>query len=290
MRDPHGETAVSPESTPPQPATSAATPLEIDLSGCETIIIEGAGGRAPQPAPRGYVRWKPAVEAAVALVVLIVSAPLIALAALLVKLTSRGPVFYTQARVGKDGRLFTIYKLRTMYLDSESRTGAVWSAAGDTRVTPIGRVLRATHLDEFPQAVNVLLGQMSLIGPRPERPQIVQMLQRHVDGYAGRLRARPGITGLAQVHLPPDVDLEGVRKKLVYDLYYIDHLGAWLDFRIFVCTLLFLVGCPLRLSRRVLRLPDPLPHAGGCPAPAAPFAPPHNGALHRVPADGPANG
>jgi lipopolysaccharide/colanic/teichoic acid biosynthesis glycosyltransferase len=288
MRDTHGEPAVSLPNPPPQPAAGATTPLEIDLSGCDTVIIHGAGGRATRAAPRGYDRWKPAVEAVVALVVLIVSAPVVGLAALLVKLTSRGPAFYTQARVGKGGRLFTIYKLRTMYRDSEARTGAVWSASGDSRVTPLGRFLRATRLDEFPQAVNVLLGQMSLIGPRPERPEIVKMLQTHVGCYACRLRVRPGITGLAQMHLPPDVDLEGVRKKLAYDLYYIDHYGAWLDFRIFVCTLLFLLACPLRLSRRLLRLPDPLRHAGSRAARA--LAPPHSAAFHPAPADGLANG
>jgi polysaccharide biosynthesis protein PslH len=291
MQDPHGGTVVPPSNASPLSAASPTTPLEIDIRSCDTLVIEGAHGVAapagPHAVPHWYGRWKPAIEAVVALLLLAASAPLVGLAALLVKLTSRGPAFYTQTRVGKDGRPFTIYKLRTMYRDSETRTGAVWAASGDTRVTLIGKILRATHLDEFPQAINVMLGQMSLIGPRPERPEIVQKLRQRVEGYTERLRVRPGITGLAQVFLPPDVDLEGVRRKLVYDLHYIDNYGAWLDFRIFLCTLLFLLAFPLRFSRRLLRLPDPFSAAvgegtGGAAArvrmdgaaPTAPYSPP----------------
>ena len=201
---------------------------------------------------------KSVVESLLALAILVLAAPLIFLAALLIKLTSRGPVFYIQTRVGKNGRLFTIYKLRTMYRDSEGQTGPVWSRPGDPRVTAVGKVLRATHFDEIPQLVNVLLQQMSLSGPRPERPEIAQALRAHLERYADRLRVRPGITGLAQMWLPPDTDLEAVRKKLVCDLHYVKHFGCWMDVRIFLCTGLFFLGIPLRFSRRLLRVPNPL--------------------------------
>jgi lipopolysaccharide/colanic/teichoic acid biosynthesis glycosyltransferase len=239
-----------------------------------------------------YWRWKPLVEVVLALLVLIISAPVLALAALLIKLTLRGPAIYTQKRVGKDGRLFTIYKLRTMDRDCEEQTGAVWSGPDDPRVTRLGRILRVTHLDEFPQAVNVLLGDMSLIGPRPERPEIVKLLRFKVDGYTRRLCVRPGITGLAQVHLPPDVDLDGVRRKLVCDLYYIEHFNAWLDCRIFACTALFLFAFPLRLSRRLLRVPDPLASRAAVglrmdgPSAIMPIYPPHETSTLPAPVDG----
>jgi lipopolysaccharide/colanic/teichoic acid biosynthesis glycosyltransferase len=189
---------------------------------------------------------------------LILTAPVIFLAAALVKLTSRGPAFYTQIRVGQNGRRFTIYKLRTMRHHAEAGTGPVWAAPGDTRINAVGRLLRATHLDELPQLVNVLLGQMSLIGPRPERPEIVQQLQARIDNYLDRLAVRPGITGLAQVHLPPDIDLDGVRKKLACDLAYIRGLSAWSDFRILLCTAALFLGIPLRWSRWLLKIPNPL--------------------------------
>lgn len=209
------------------------------------------------PRPRGYAACKPWVEAVLAAVLLVLTAPVVLLAALLVKLTSRGPAFYTQVRLGLGGRPYTIYKLRTMVQDSEAATGAVWSKAGDPRVTPLGRFLRATHLDELPQLVNVLRGDMSLSGPRPERPEIVEYLKAKIPNYARRLAVRPGITGLAQVQLPPDVNLAGVRKKLVCDLYYIEHFSAWLDGRILLATGLLCVGVPLALSRRLLRIPEP---------------------------------
>jgi polysaccharide deacetylase family protein (PEP-CTERM system associated) len=189
---------------------------------------------------------------------LIMTAPVILVAAAVVRLSSKGPAFYTQVRVGLNGRRFTIYKLRTMHHHAESATGPVWATPGDSRVNFIGKLLRASHLDELPQLVNVLLGHMSLIGPRPERPEIVQQLQARIDNYPERLAVRPGITGLAQIHLPPDIDLDGVRKKLVCDLNYIGSLSAWSDFRILVCTVLLFVGIPLRFSRRALGIANPL--------------------------------
>ena len=173
-----------------------------------------------------------------------------ALAALLIKLTSRGPAFYTQTRVGQEGRLFKIYKLRTMVHECEALTGARWSLPGDPRVTAVGRLLRVSHLDELPQLLNVLRGEMSLIGPRPERPEFVPELERALPGYWQRLTVRPGVTGLAQVQLPPDSDVTSVRRKLAHDLYYIERLGPGLDLRILFCTALYAVGVPFdRLAR-----------------------------------------
>jgi lipopolysaccharide/colanic/teichoic acid biosynthesis glycosyltransferase len=205
-----------------------------------------------------YDALKLALDGTLAALVLIMTAPVVLLAAVLVKLTSRGPAFYTQVRVGRHERLFTIYKLRTMTVDSEAATGAVWCRAGDPRVTPLGRLLRATHIDEFPQLLNVLRGEMSLIGPRPERPEIVNTLETKIDGYMRRLEVLPGISGLAQIQLPPDTCLEEVRRKLICDLHYIGHRSIGLDLRIMICTGVFLAGVPLRWSRRLLRIPEPL--------------------------------
>src|SRR3954471_12705663 len=155
------------------------------------------------PARRGwlYPACKRAVEFTAALALLALTAPLLLLAALLIKLTSRGPAFYTQTRVGLGGRPFTIYKLRTMIHKAESLTGPRWSLPGDPRVTRFGQFLRLTHLDELPQLWNVLRGDMSLIGPRPERPEFVPELEQALPGYRKRLAVRPGVTGLAQVQL-----------------------------------------------------------------------------------------
>jgi lipopolysaccharide/colanic/teichoic acid biosynthesis glycosyltransferase len=222
--------------------------------------VSGRNERELRPVPPVdvYAVCKPWIEGVLAAVLLVLVVPVLLVAALLIKLTSRGPVLYTQVRLGRHGRPYVIYKLRTMYDDAEATTGAVWSPAGDPRVTGLGRVLRASHIDEFPQLINVLYGEMSLTGPRPERPEIVQYLKVKVPDYTERLQVRPGITGLAQVQLPPDVDLDGVRKKLLCDLYYIEHGGAWLDSRILICTGLLFLGVPLAFSRRLLRIPEPL--------------------------------
>jgi lipopolysaccharide/colanic/teichoic acid biosynthesis glycosyltransferase len=202
-----------------------------------------------------YPAWKYRVDRAVALVLAVPALPVVALAALVVKLTSRGPAFYTQARVGRDGRPFTIFKIRTMLDNCESLTGPRWSIPGDPRVTRVGTFLRATHLDELPQLLNVLRGEMSLIGPRPERPEFVPELERVFPAYRQRLHVRPGVTGLAQVQLPPDADLASVRRKLAHDLYYIQHLSPWLDLRLLVCTGFYALGIPFAALSKFLGIP-----------------------------------
>ena len=162
------------------------------------------------------------IEFVLALLILVVSMPIILIALVLVRATSRGPVIYSQKRLGRGGRVFTIYKIRTMYRDSEPN-GARWSVPGDPRITPVGRLLRWSHVDELPQLINILQGKMSLVGPRPERPEIVGQLERVIPDYRRRLNVRPGVTGLAQVLQPPDTNLGMVSSKLSLDLHYIDH-------------------------------------------------------------------
>src|SRR5262249_19201355 len=153
-------------------------------------------------------------------------------------LTSRGPVFYSQTRLGKDGKPFVIQKLRTMVNNCEALTGARWATPGDPRVIPVGRLLRELHLDELPQLWNVLRGEMSMVGPRPERRGLVRTRERAPPHYRERLGVGPGTPGMAQVHLPADTDLASVRRKLAFDLYYVRHQNPWLDLKLIGCTAL----------------------------------------------------
>jgi lipopolysaccharide/colanic/teichoic acid biosynthesis glycosyltransferase len=181
--------------------------------------------------------------------------PVLVLIALVIKLTSRGPVLYLQERVGLDrrglgrqaqnhrrerdlgGRPFTIYKFRTMWVDAERESGAVWAQQHDPRVTPVGRILRQYRLDELPQLVNVLRGEMNIVGPRPERPTIFAELRGHINEYPLRQRAKPGITGLAQINHHYDRSLDDVRTKVRYDLEYISRRSLWEDVRIMLQTI-----------------------------------------------------
>lgn len=190
----------------------------------------------PGPKRRLYVCVKVAVELMVAAALLVLTAPLMLLLVLIVKLTSAGPAIYSQTRLGHLGKPYRMCKLRTMEHNCESRTGAVWALKNDPRTTPVGRLLRLTHLDEVPQLWNVVRGEMSLIGPRPERPEIASHIENHIPKFRGRLRIRPGVTGLAQMRLPADSTLEGVRHKLAHDLYYIREVSLRMDLRIALCT------------------------------------------------------
>ena len=213
-----------------------------------------------RPRHATYFRWKAAADFAVAVLLFVPTFAVIAILVLLVRATSSGPGIYRQMRVGKDGRRFMIYKIRTMRADAEAVSGPVWTQLQDPRVTFLGRILRTLHLDELPQIYNVLRGEMSFIGPRPERPEFVRVLSEAIPGYRIRLTVLPGITGLAQVNLSPDTDLESVRRKLVLDCEYIHNAGLWLDLRLFFCTSarMFRVSLVrlLGLHRDVV-LPDP---------------------------------
>jgi lipopolysaccharide/colanic/teichoic acid biosynthesis glycosyltransferase len=227
-----------------RPARTRA-PKSCPNSAAPVEILEGGW----------YLPCKAALDRAAALALLVLTGPLVLLLAGLVRLTSRGPAFYTQTRLGRGGIPFTIYKLRTMVNRCESLTGPRWSLPGDPRVTPLGRFLRASHLDELPQLINVLRGDMSLIGPRPERPEFLPELEVACPGYRERLAVRPGVTGLAQVQLPADTCVDSVRLKLAYDLYYIRHVSPFLDLRLLVCTALYALGLPFAVAARFLCVP-----------------------------------
>jgi lipopolysaccharide/colanic/teichoic acid biosynthesis glycosyltransferase len=203
-------------------------------------------------------RGKRLFDMTVAVGISVVALPVIAVAWFVVRFTSSGPGFYSQIRVGKNGRHYRIYKIRTMYHNCEAGTGAAWCVKADKRVTPVGRILRKLHIDELPQLLNVLRGDMSLVGPRPERPEFVGPLSVAVPGYADRLAVRPGVTGLAQIQLPPDTELESVRKKLVLDQRYVAYCSLWLDFRIILGTAVYLLGFSYPTVRKLFRLPNPL--------------------------------
>jgi sugar transferase (PEP-CTERM system associated) len=187
--------------------------------------------------PRLLKSVKRAGEVALAGAALALAAPLMALVALAVRLTSPGAVLYRQTRVGEGGRTFPLLKFRTMRADAEKASGPVWATAGhDPRVTPVGRVLRKTRLDELPQLWNVLRGDMSFVGPRPERPHFVAKLRRVIPYYDERHAVRPGITGWAQVKFPYGSTLEDAEEKLEYDLYYVKHMSLLLDVAIVLET------------------------------------------------------
>jgi sugar transferase (PEP-CTERM system associated) len=175
-------------------------------------------------------------DVTVSLAGLILSLPLMILAAVAIKLESRGPVFYRQPRLGQNGCVFILNKFRSMHQDAERDTGPVWSAEEDPRITRVGAILRRTRFDELPQLFNVLVGHMSFIGPRPERPEFVSELQRQIPYYMERLAVKPGITGWAQIKYEYGASVEDATEKLQYDLYYIKNLSLFLDLLILLST------------------------------------------------------
>jgi sugar transferase (PEP-CTERM system associated) len=196
------------------------------------LIFSGELG--PRP---GWLVIQNVLNFSVAIVGVLVTLPIMALVALAVRTTSRGPVLYRQTRVGKDGAVFKVYKFRSMRVDAEAKTGAVWAAKDDPRITPVGKWLRRLRLDELPQFVNVLRGEMSLVGPRPERPEFVKTLSEQIPYYRQRHCVRPGITGWAQINYKYGATLEDTVTKLEYDLYYIKHISPSLDAYIIFHTL-----------------------------------------------------
>jgi exopolysaccharide biosynthesis polyprenyl glycosylphosphotransferase len=180
---------------------------------------------------RGVMVTKRLFDVLAAVVGLILASPLMLLSALLVKLDSpRDPILYHQERVGLNGIRFTIHKFRTMRADAEAVTGPVWSAGDhDPRITAVGRFMRKTRLDEIPQLWNVLRGDMSLIGPRPERPSFVEQLTREIPFYGQRHVVKPGVTGWAQVRYAYGASVEDALEKMQYDLYYVKHMSLRLD-------------------------------------------------------------
>jgi len=177
------------------------------------------------------------IDIMVALVILAAGSPLWLLVALAIRLDSRGPVFYRQERVGKNGAIFNMLKFRSMVADAEKKSGPVWAEKNDPRVTRVGKIIRRMHLDEVPQFINVLVGDMSLVGPRPERPHFVEKLSKQIPLYRRRLRVRPGITGWAQVKHKYDQSVEDVKTKVKYDFFYIENMSWRMDMKILFNTL-----------------------------------------------------
>ncbi len=210
-----------------------------------------------------YALVKRALDVAMALIGLAVFAVVFPVAALAILLDSRGPIFYRQARVGFGGRIFQLVKLRTMVADAEPRGVPVWAAARDPRITRVGRVLRALMLDEFPQFYNVLKGDMSVVGPRPERPELVAELEKQIPLYRSRHSVRPGMAGWALVNSGYGRSVSDALVKLQYDLYYIKHQSIYLDLLIILKT----IGRALSF-RRGEATGSSVSHEMGCPGPA----------------------
>ena len=164
--------------------------------------------------------------------IVLCASPLLALAALLIKLDSRGPVFYSQERVDRGGKPYRVHKLRTMRVDAEADGRPVWAQKSDPRATRIGAILRKTRMDEVPQVFAVLRGDMSFVGPRPERPFFVQQLKQQIPYFGLREAVKPGITGWAQIRYPYGATVDDARAKLEYDLYYVEHRSLFLDLAI----------------------------------------------------------
>jgi lipopolysaccharide/colanic/teichoic acid biosynthesis glycosyltransferase len=228
----------------------------MTTSGLRTVVPTfkrvSVSRELPADHPHARERARRVLNVAVATLGLIIAAPVMALIAIVVKLTSPGPVFYKQTRVGLcvrsesggnfrrkqdlGGRPFTIYKFRTMRVAKPGEESQVWASQGDPRITPIGAFLRKTRLDELPQLFNVILGDMNVVGPRPEQPQIFQTLRTEVPSYAVRQRVRPGITGQAQITLHYDTCIDDVKKKVQADLEYIEKQSVLTDLRIMLLT------------------------------------------------------
>jgi exopolysaccharide biosynthesis polyprenyl glycosylphosphotransferase len=217
--------------------------LDVDQVGVDQAVAAPVPGNLdplPLPAPAlGRGRLNAAVQRVtdivLSLILLVATLPLMLVTALLVRLDSPGPVLYRQERVGLHGRPFTLLKFRSMRTDAEAR-GPVWAARRDPRVTRVGQFIRLTRIDELPQLLNVLRGEMSFIGPRPERPHFVEQLERVLPFYRDRALVKPGLTGWAQVNYPYGASVEDARAKLSYDLYYVKHRSLLLDLMILIAT------------------------------------------------------
>lgn len=192
------------------------------------------GGMGPR---QSSVQFQTIYSFLIGLVMLILLSPVMLIVAILVKLTSKGPIFYRQVRVGKDDKPFTVYKFRSMRVDAEAKSGAVWASKNDPRITPIGKWLRKLRFDELPQLINVIRGDMSMVGPRPERPEFTRTLEQQIPFYRQRTCVKPGVTGWAQISYKYGDTIEDTIAKLEYDLYYIKHLSLQLDLYIIFSTI-----------------------------------------------------
>ena len=191
----------------------------------------------PDPMPAWEKSMKRLMDVVLSIAILLVSAPIMLVVALIIRLTDPGPVIFAQERVGLFGRPFIMYKFRSMYVNAESKTGPTWAKENDPRITPVGYWLRKLRLDELPQLWNVLKGDMSLVGPRPEREHFVKQFKAQIPLYARRLRVRPGITGWAQVKWKYDETFDDVKEKTKYDLFYVENISLKMDIKILINTI-----------------------------------------------------
>lgn len=190
----------------------------------------------PELMPDWEKSMKRVIDILISLILLIVSFPATLAAAIAIKIESKGPVFYKQERMGLNGKIFKIIKFRSMVQNAEKKSGPVWSTKDDPRITKVGRFIRRVRLDEIPQIINIFKGEMSFVGPRPERPYFVEKLSQEIPLYKRRLKVRPGITGWAQVKHKYDETVDDVRVKLRYDLFYIENISLRMDFKILFRT------------------------------------------------------
>ncbi len=232
----------------------ANTPPKFDLDhDFEVDRLRLKSSRSPNGKERYFAR-KYAIDRCLGIVLMVALAPLTLLLFLLVRVTSRGPGFYKQKRVGLGGAVFEIIKLRSMVSNAEEHGKAVWSSENDCRVTTLGRFLRKFHLDELPQLWNVARGEMCLVGPRPERPEICKFLAGEIDDYYERVSIKPGVTGLSQINLPADRSLRDVRKKQILDLQYLKEASFVFDARILLATALRMIGVRGSATLRTMRV------------------------------------
>ncbi|MCC5828845.1 MAG: sugar transferase [Phycisphaeraceae bacterium] len=205
-----------------------------------TMVMVGAGGGGLllELARRHFRMFKEMMDYVLGGLCLLFFLPLMLVCAALIKLHDpSAPVLFQQVRVGLNGRLFKVFKLRTMYADAEKCGKAQWAGDNDPRIIPICRWMRKSHVDELPQLINILRGEMSLVGPRPERPELFESLVRQVPDFERRLAVKPGLTGLAQIRNGYDTDIDSVRRKLKYDLEYIENMSLGLEFRLLFATI-----------------------------------------------------
>jgi lipopolysaccharide/colanic/teichoic acid biosynthesis glycosyltransferase len=202
------------------------------------LVSTGFIGLVTQYARSHFREVKKALDLIIAGVGIVMVSPVILFTAIVIKIVSPGPVFFKQERVGWGGKLFYIYKLRTMRVDAEKNTGPTWAKEDDPRLIKFGKSMRKAHIDELPQLFNVLKGDMSIVGPRPERPVFVEKLSKEISDYHKRMNVRPGITGLAQVWHKYDETIADVRKKVKYDLLYMKEMCLMVDIRILLRTVL----------------------------------------------------
>jgi exopolysaccharide biosynthesis polyprenyl glycosylphosphotransferase len=195
----------------------------------------------PDPMPSWEKGTKRLFDIVFSLTILAIMAPIMIIVAVLVRISSKGPAVFAQERVGRFGKPYIMFKFRTMVADAEKATGPVWAQENDPRITTLGRWMRKTRIDELPQLFNVLRGEMSFVGPRPERAHFVDQFKKQIPLYTRRLNVRPGITGWAQVKWKYDASLEDVKEKTKYDLFYVENMSLRMEFKILFNTVMTVI-------------------------------------------------